>query len=215
MDIVKNFNLLLDEIKNITNEKINLIAVTKNFNLDYIKPLINIGHIHFGENRVQEALTKWGLEKKIKPLIQIHLIGKLQSNKVKDALNIFDYVHSLDSKKLAILLNEEEEKKKIKIKYFIQVNIGLEKQKSGVMLDELEDFINFCRSQTKLNIIGLMCIPPLNGNSSNYFETLRSLAKKNNLAQLSMGMSGDYIEAIKCGSTFLRVGSKIFGERSN
>jgi pyridoxal phosphate enzyme (YggS family) len=215
MDIVKNFNLLLDEIKNITNEKINLIAVTKNFNLDYIKPLINIGHIHFGENRVQEALTKWGLEKKIKPLIQIHLIGKLQSNKVKDALNIFDYIHSLDSKKLAILLNEEEEKKKIKIKYFIQVNIGLEKQKSGVMLDELEDFINFCRSQTKLNIIGLMCIPPLNGNSSNYFETLRSLAKKNNLAQLSMGMSGDYIEAIKCGSTFLRVGSKIFGERSN
>jgi pyridoxal phosphate enzyme (YggS family) len=215
MDIVKNFNLLLDEIKNITNEKINLIAVTKNFNLDYIKPLINIGHIHFGENRVQEAITKWGLEKKIKPQIQIHLIGKLQSNKIKDALNIFDYIHSLDSKKLAILLNEEEEKKKIKIKYFIQVNIGLEKQKSGVMLDELEDFINFCRSQTKLNIIGLMCIPPLNGNSSNYFETLRSLAKKNNLAQLSMGMSGDYIEAIKCGSTFLRVGSKIFGERSN
>lgn len=215
MNIVKNFNLLLDEIKNITNEKINLIAVTKNFNLDYIKPLINIGHIHFGENRVQEAITKWSLEKKLKPQIQIHLIGRLQSNKVKDALNIFDYIHSLDSKKLAILLNEEEEKKKIKIKYFIQVNIGLEKQKSGVMLDELEDFINFCRSQTKLNIIGLMCIPLLNGNSSHYFETLRSLAKKNNLAQLSMGMSGDYIEAIKCGSTFLRVGSKIFGERSN
>lgn len=215
MNIVKNFNLLLDEIKNITNEKINLIAVTKNFNLDYIKPLINIGHIHFGENRVQEAITKWSLEKKLKPQIQIHLIGRLQSNKVKDVLNIFDYIHSLDSKKLAILLNEEEEKKKIKIKYFIQVNIGLEKQKSGVMLDELEDFINFCRSQTKLNIIGLMCIPPLNGNSSHYFETLRSLAKKNNLAQLSMGMSGDYIEAIKCGSTFLRVGSKIFGERSN
>ncbi len=215
MNIVKNFNLLLDEIKNITNEKINLIAVTKNFNLDYIKPLINIGHIHFGENRVQEAITKWSLEKKLKPQIQIHLIGRLQSNKVKDALNIFDYIHSLDSKKLAILLNEEEEKKKIKIKYFIQVNIGLEKQKSGVMLDELEDFINFCRSQTKLNIIGLMCIPPLNGNSSHYFETLRSLAKKNNLEQLSMGMSGDYTEAIKCGSTFLRVGSKIFGERSN
>jgi len=215
MDIVKNFNLLLDEIKNITNEKVNLIAVTKNFNLDYIKPLINIGHIHFGENRVQEALTKWSLEKKIKPKIQIHLIGKLQSNKVKDALNIFDYIHSLDSKKLAILLNEEEEKKKIKIKYFIQVNIGLEKQKSGVMLGELEDLINFCRSQTKLNIIGLMCIPPLNVNSSYYFETLRILAKKNNLAQLSMGMSGDYVEAIKCGSTFLRVGSKIFGERSN
>lgn len=215
MNIVKNFNLLLDEIKNITNKKINLIAVTKNFNLDYIKPLINIGHIHFGENRVQEAITKWSLEKKLKPQIQIHLIGRLQSNKVKDALNIFDYIHSLDSKKLAILLNEEEEKKKIKIKYFIQVNIGFEKQKSGVMMDELEDFINFCRSQTKLNIIGLMCIPPLNGNSSHYFETLRSLAKKNNLAQLSMGMSGDYIEAIKCGSTFLRVGSKIFGERSN
>ena len=215
MNIVKNFNLLLDEIKNITNKKINLIAVTKNFNLDYIKPLINIGHIHFGENRVQETITKWSLEKKLKPQIQIHLIGRLQSNKVKDALNIFDYIHSLDSKKLAILLNEEEEKKKIKIKYFIQVNIGLEKQKSGVMLDELEDFINFCRSQTKLNIIGLMCIPPLNGNSSHYFETLSSLAKKNNLSQLSMGMSGDYIEAIKCGSTFLRVGSKIFGERSN
>lgn len=115
MNIVKNFNLLLDEIKNITNEKINLIAVTKNFNLDYIKPLINIGHIHFGENRVQEAITKWSLEKKLKPQIQIHLIGRLQSNKVKDALNIFDYIHSLDSKKLAILLNEEEEKKKLKL----------------------------------------------------------------------------------------------------
>jgi pyridoxal phosphate enzyme (YggS family) len=215
MDIIKNFNLLLDEIKNISNQKINLVAVTKNFNLDHIKPLINIGHVHFGENRVQEAITKWSLEKKIKPQIQIHLIGKLQSNKVRDALNIFDYIHSLDTKKLAILLNEEENKKKIKIKYFIQVNIGSEKQKSGVMLDELDDFINFCKSQTKLNIIGLMCIPPLSGDSLHYFKILRELAKKNNLAQLSMGMSGDYIQAIKCGSTFLRVGSKIFGERSN
>jgi pyridoxal phosphate enzyme (YggS family) len=215
MDIIKNFNLLLDEIKNISNQKINLVAVTKNFNLDHIKPLINIGHVHFGENRVQEAITKWSLEKKIKPQIQIHLIGKLQSNKVRDALNIFDYIHSLDTKKLAILLNEEENKKKIKIKYFIQVNIGSEKQKSGVMLEELDDFINFCRSQTKLNIIGLMCIPPLSGDSLHYFKILRELAKKNNLAQLSMGMSGDYIQAIKCGSTFLRVGSKIFGERSN
>jgi pyridoxal phosphate enzyme (YggS family) len=215
MDIIKNFNLLLDEIKNISNQKINLVAVTKNFNLDHIKPLINIGHVHFGENRVQEAITKWSLEKKIKPQIQIHLIGKLQSNKVRDALNIFDYIHSLDTKKLAILLNEEENKKKIKIKYFIQVNIGSEKQKSGVMLDELDDLINFCKSQTKLNIIGLMCIPPLSGDSLHYFKILRELAKKNNLAQLSMGMSGDYIQAIKCGSTFLRVGSKIFGERSN
>jgi pyridoxal phosphate enzyme (YggS family) len=215
MDIIKNFNLLLDEIKNISNQKINLVAVTKNFNLDHIKPLINIGHVHFGENRVQEAITKWSLEKKIKPQIQIHLIGKLQSNKVRDALNIFDYIHSLDTKKLATLLNEEENKKKIKIKYFIQVNIGSEKQKSGVMLDELDDFINFCRSQTKLNIIGLMCIPPLNGDPLHYFKILRELAKKNNLAQLSMGMSGDYIQAINCGSTFLRVGSKIFGERSN
>jgi pyridoxal phosphate enzyme (YggS family) len=215
MDIIKNFNLLLDEIKNISNQKINLVAVTKNFNLDHIKPLINIGHVHFGENRVQEAITKWSLEKKIKPQIQIHLIGKLQSNKVRDALNIFDYIHSLDTKKLAMLLNEEENKKKIKIKYFIQVNIGSEKQKSGVMLDELDDLINFCKSQTKLNIIGLMCIPPLSGDSLHYFKILRELAKKNNLAQLSMGMSGDYIQAIKCGSTFLRVGSKIFGERSN
>jgi hypothetical protein len=215
MDILKNFNHLLDEIKNITNKKINLIAVTKNFNLDYVKPLINIGHIHYGENKVQEAIKKWSIEKKANPQIQIHLIGKLQSNKIKDALKIFNYIHSLDSKKLAILLNEEEEKNKIRIKYFLQVNIGLEKQKSGVMLSDLDDFINFCRSKTKLNIIGLMCIPPLNANPSYYFEMLNRLATKYNLPELSMGMSSDYIEAIKFGSTFLRVGSKIFGERTN
>jgi pyridoxal phosphate enzyme (YggS family) len=147
--------------------------------------------------------------------LKIHLIGKLQSNKIKDALKIFSYIHSLDSKKLAILLDKEQNKKLINIKYFVQVNLGNENQKSGIMLDDLDDFINFCRLNTNLDIIGLMCIPPINESSDFYFRKLSEAAKKNNLYELSMGMSNDYISAIKNGSTFLRIGSSIFGERSN
>jgi pyridoxal phosphate enzyme (YggS family) len=147
--------------------------------------------------------------------LKIHLIGKLQSNKIKDALKIFSYIHSLDSKKLAILLDKEQNKKLINIKYFVQVNLGNENQKSGIMLDDLDDFINFCRLNTNLDIIGLMCIPPINESSDFYFRKLSEAAKKNNLYELSMGMSNDYISGINNGSTFLRIGSAIFGERAN
>ena len=160
-------------------------------------------------------MLKWSNEIKKNLNLKIHLLGKLQSNKIKDALKIFSYIHSLDSKKLAILLDEEQNKRLINIKYFIQVNIGNENQKSGIMINDLDDFINFCRSKTKLNIVGLMCIPPIKESPDFYFKKLSEMAKKNNLDELSMGMSNDYISGIKNGSTFVRIGSAIFGERSN
>jgi pyridoxal phosphate enzyme (YggS family) len=215
MDIIKNFTKILNEIKKYTNSSPKIIAVSKTFDLNHIKPLINFGHLHYGENRVNEAVLKWADEIKKNSNLKIHLIGKLQSNKIKDALKIFSYIHSLDSKKLALLLDEEQKKKLINIKYFIQVNIGNENQKSGVMLNELDDFINFCKSKTKLNVIGLMCIPPLKESPDYYFKKLKEIAEKNNLYELSMGMSNDYISGINNGSTFLRIGSAIFGERSN
>ena len=215
MDIIKNFTKVLNEIKKHTHLNPQVIAVSKTFDLNYIKPLIEFGHLHYGENRVNEAVLKWSDEKKKNVNLKIHLVGKLQSNKINEALKIFSYIHSLDSKKLAILLDEQQNKKLIYIKYFIQVNIGNEKQKSGVMLNDLDDFINFCRLKTKLNIIGLMCIPPIKDSPDFYFKKLSELAKKNNFHELSMGMSNDYISGIKNGSTFLRIGSAIFGERSN
>jgi len=160
-------------------------------------------------------VLKWSNEIKKNLNLKIHLLGKLQSNKIKDALKIFSYIHSLDSKKLAILLDEEQNKRLINIKYFIQVNIGNENQKSGIMINDLDDFINFCRSKTKLNIVGLMCIPPIKESPDFYFKKLSEMAKKNNLDELSMGMSNDYISGIKNGSTFVRIGSALFGERSN
>ena len=214
MDIVKSYFNVLNEIKNISNKKdIKLIVVTKSFSLDYIRPIINLGHIHFGENRVNEAMIKWFDEKKLNSKIKIHLIGKLQSNKVRDALKIFSYVHSLDSKKLALLLDKEQKIKNIFIKYFVQVNIGNEKQKSGIPVDEVNSFIEFCKNNTQLNIIGLMCIPPINKSPVYYFKILSQLAKNNHLNELSMGMSSDYKEAVQSGSTYLRLGSIIFGSR--
>jgi hypothetical protein len=215
MDIIKNFTKVLNEIKKYTNTTPQIIAVSKTFDLNHIKPLINFGHFHYGENRVNEAVLKWSNEIKKNSNLKIHLLGKLQSNKIEDALKIFSYIHSLDSKKLALLLDEEQNKRLINIKYFIQVNIGNEVQKSGVTLNELDDFINFCRLKTKLNVIGLMCIPPLKESPDFYFKKLKEVAKKNNLYELSMGMSNDYISGINNGSTFLRIGSAIFGERSN
>jgi pyridoxal phosphate enzyme (YggS family) len=215
MDIIKNFTKVLNEIKKYTNTTPQIIAVSKTFDLNHIKPLINFGHFHYGENRVNEAVLKWSNEIKKNSNLKIHLLGKLQSNKIEDALKIFSYIHSLDSKKLALLLDEEQNKRLINIKYFIQVNIGNEVQKSGVTLNELDDFINFCRLKTKLNVIGLMCIPPLKESPDFYFKKLEEAAKKNNLYELSMGMSNDYISGINNGSTFLRIGSAIFGERSN
>ena len=215
MDIIKNFTKVLNEIKKYTNTTPQIIAVSKTFDLNHIKPLINFGHFHYGENRVNEAVLKWSNEIKKNSNLKIHLLGKLQSNKIKGALKIFSYIHSLDSKKLALLLDEEQNKRLINIKYFIQVNIGNEVQKSGVTLNELDDFINFCRLKTKLNVIGLMCIPPFKELPDFYFKKLKEAAKKNNLYELSMGMSNDYISGINNGSTFLRIGSAIFGERSN
>ena len=215
MDIIKNFTKILNEIKKCTNTNVKIIAVSKTYDLNYIKPLINFGHLHYGENRVNEAVLKWSDEIKKNSNLKIHLIGKLQSKKIKGALKVFSYIHSLDSKKLAILLDEEQNKQKINIKYFIQVNIGNESQKAGVTINDLDDFIIFCKLKTKLNIIGLMCIPPIKDSPEIHFKRLSELAKKNNLSELSMGMSNDYISGIKNGSTFVRIGSAIFGERFN
>jgi len=215
MDIIKNFTNVLNEIKKCTDTNPKIIAISKTYDLNYIKPLINFGHFHHGENRVNEAALKWSEEIKKNSNLKIHLVGKLQSNKIKEALKIFSYIHSLDSKKLAILLDEEQNKQKISIKYFIQVNIGNENQKAGVMLDDLDDFIVFCKLKTKLNIIGLMCIPPIKDSPDIHFKRLSELAKKNNFSELSMGMSNDYISGIKNGSTFVRIGSAIFGQRFN
>jgi len=215
MDIIKNFTNVLNEIKKCTDTNPKIIAISKTYDLNYIKPLINFRHLHYGENRVNEAALKWSDEIKKNSNLKIHLVGKLQSNKIKEALKIFSYIHSLDSKKLAILLDEEQNKQKISIKYFIQVNIGNENQKAGVMLDDLDDFIVFCKLKTKLNIIGLMCIPPIKDSPDIHFKRLSELAKKNNFSELSMGMSNDYISGIKNGSTFVRIGSAIFGERFN
>jgi pyridoxal phosphate enzyme (YggS family) len=213
MNIIKNLNIILNEIKKNPNLRIQIIAVSKTFDLNYIKPLIDFGHLHYGENRVSEAILKWSSEVKKNPNLKIHLIGKLQSNKIKEALKLFSFVHSLDSKKLAILVDEEQKKNSIDIKYFIQINIGNEKQKSGILLDDLDDFVNFCKLKTKLNIIGFMCIPPINSPPDFYFKKLKNLADKYNYTELSMGMSNDYIIAIKNSATFLRIGSGIFGQR--
>jgi pyridoxal phosphate enzyme (YggS family) len=215
MEIIKNFTNILNEIKKTSNPKCEVIAVSKTFDINYIKPLIDYGHLHFGENRVNEAFLKWSSEIKKNLNLKIHLIGKLQSNKIKEALKVFSYIHSLDSKKLATLLDEEQKKTSINIKYFIQVNIGDEKQKSGIAINDLEDFINFCKLKTKLNIIGLMCIPPINSPSHFFFKKLKELAEKNNFNELSMGMSNDYVNAVENGATFIRIGSGIFGTRAN
>ena len=189
-----------------------VIAVSKTFKIDKILPLIEYGHIDYGENKVQEAIEKWSDIKAQRQDIQLHLIGKLQSNKAKFAVKIFDYIHSLDSKKLAKKIADEEVKQNKKTKLFIQVNIGNEDQKSGIPIKELEDFYKFCK-QLNLNIVGLMCIPPHEEDSRSYFKEMSELKKKLNLNELSMGMSSDYIHAIEYSSTYLRIGSSIFGKR--
>ena len=186
--------------------------MTKNQNFDKIKELISIGHCDFAENKVQDANEKWSEVLKLNKNIQLHLIGKLQSNKVKDAFQIFHYIHTLDNEKLAQIFSKLESSSSKKIKYFIQVNIGNEPQKNGISLDKLNQFIKYCINDLKLNVIGLMCIPPLETDPSKYFIKLAGLAKANNLNELSMGMSNDYEYAIKNGATFVRLGSKIFSE---
>ena len=189
-----------------------IIAVSKTFKIDHILPLIEHGHLDYGENKVQEANEKWTDIKKQNQKIKLHLIGKLQTNKVKLALNIFDYIHSLDSEKLAKKIAEEQQKQNVKPKIFIQINLGEEEQKSGISKENLLDFYNFSKN-LGLNIIGTMCIPPFKKDSSKFFEEMRELNNLINLEELSMGMSSDYMNAIKFNSTYLRIGSNIFGQR--
>jgi len=191
-----------------------IIAITKTFPISVISPLLESGHIHYGENKIQEAENKWeGIKEKYQN-VALHMVGKLQSNKAKKAIQLFDYIHSLDNLKLAKLLSRFENELNKKVKIFIQVNIAEENQKTGISLNELENFYNFCKKDLNLNIIGLMCIPPVDSYSIEYFKTLKQYSLKLNLNDLSMGMSNDYEQAILCGSTYLRLGTVIFGQRS-
>ena len=198
----------------INNSNINIIAVSKSFQYDHIKPLVDYGHKHFGENKVQEAIIKWAKIKDYIPEINLHMIGGLQSNKAKDAVRLFDYIHSLDNSKLANLLSKFERALNLKRKYFIQINIGHEKQKNGIKIEDLNQFYDYCTKILQLNIIGLMAIPPVGDNNSKYFKLLMELNQSLNLTELSMGMSLDFREALEYKATFLRIGSAIFGKRS-
>ena len=211
---IQKFKIIKNQI-NILDSKVTLIAVSKGKDIDEIMPIINEGHKDFGENRVQETLLKWSNVLTINNNINLHLLGKLQSNKVEQAFKLFNYVHSLDNEKLAKIFAKLEKSSPRKIKYFIQVNIGNETQKNGIDIELVPEFTKFCQNDLKLNILGLMCIPPINDSSVFYFKKLKELALENNLQELSMGMSNDYIHAIECGSTFVRIGSDIFGQRSN
>ena len=195
-------------------QNVNVIAVSKAFTIEHISPLLDNGHLHFGENKVQEAIAKWSEIKKNNENLKLHMIGKLQSNKAKDAVKLFDYIHSLDSQKLADALAKHQNSLKKNLNYFIQVNIGNEIQKSGIPVGELDSFYNYCKNEINLNILGLMVIPPNDNNPEKYFKSLNELNRSLALQDLSMGMSADYLKAIKHGATFIRVGSSIFGERS-
>ena len=212
---IKNLIYIEDLIKSNANhdELAKIIAVSKTFAIEKVLPLIEHGHLHYGENKVQEALEKWTDIKNENQNIQLHLIGRLQTNKVKFALKIFDYIHSLDSEKLANKIADEQQKHKNKPKIFIQVNMGNEDQKSGVDKKNLNNFYKFCKN-LNLDIIGTMCIPPNDGNTKKYFSEMSGINKELNLKELSMGMSGDYLEAIRYNATYVRVGSKIFGSRT-
>jgi pyridoxal phosphate enzyme (YggS family) len=216
MNILKQYETINQVIKNYSsNNLVNFIVVSKGRSFDEIQKIINSGHLHFGENRVQESIDKWERILKINTSIKLHLIGKLQTNKVKEVIKLFSYVHSLDNDKLALKISVEENNYKKKLFHFIQVNLGEETQKSGISKQDLSNFIKYCKNDLKLNIIGLMCLPPINEDSERYFKELRQLAIDNNLKELSMGMSNDYISAIKNGSTFIRIGSAIFEEKFN
>ena len=209
LNYIYNYRTIKEEIINIKNDT-TLLVVTKNQNFDKIKELISIGHFDFAENKVQEANEKWSEILKSNKNIQLHLIGKLQSNKAKDAFSLFNFIHTLDNEKLANKFHEIEKNSQKKIKFFIQVNIGDEDQKNGIKIDLLKDFVNLCKYDLKLDVVGLMCIPPKDLDPESFFNKMKSLSIENNLKELSMGMSSDYKQAIKCGSTFIRIGSSIF-----
>ena len=211
--IIERFDKIKFNINRLKPLKpVNIIAVSKTFSLSHIQPLIDVGHNHFGENKVQEAMSKWNVIKN-NFKFNLHMIGKLQSNKAKDAIKIFDYIHSLDNQKLADVLAKREIDLNKNLKYFIQVNIGNELQKSGIPVGELDAFYNYCTLEKNLNVIGLMVIPPNNKNSKKYFQSLNELNTSLALSELSMGMSSDYMDAISSGATYVRIGSSIFGSR--
>jgi len=209
MNYLEKFKDIKEEIYSI-KKNANLIVVTKNQIFEKILDIINLGHLDFGENRIQEAQNKWSSYLQSNNNIKLHLIGKLQSNKVKEAFNLFTFIHTLDNEKLANKFSELEKQSDKKIKYFIQVNIGGEQQKNGIAIDSLKDFVNLCRNDMKLNIIGLMCIPPVQLDPNPFFKKMYDLNIKNNLQELSMGMSSDYKEALANGSSFTRIGSAVF-----
>ncbi len=209
MNCLDNFKAIKEEVCKLQS-KTNIIVVTKNRSFDSILPIIKNGHLHFGENKVQEAKEKWVNFLNLNKDIKLHLIGKLQSNKSKEAFALFDFIHTLDSEKLAKKFSELESNSERKIKYFVQINIGNEVQKNGIESSLANDFINFCKTDLKLNIIGLMCIPPVNLDPRPFFKKMQQLIIVNDLKELSMGMSSDYKEALDCGSTYLRIGSAIF-----
>jgi len=213
--IIERFEKIKSNIKSLNpSNPVEIIAVSKTFTIEQIYPLIDYGHYHFGENKVQEAVTKWTSLKMEKKNIKLHMIGKLQSNKAKDAVKLFDYIHSLDNQKLADTLAKQQKNFNKSLKYFIQVNIGNELQKSGIPVRELDSFYNYCINEINLNVIGLMVIPPNDNNSEKYFKSLNVLNKSLALENLSMGMSSDYDLAIKNGASHVRIGSSIFGSRS-
>ena len=218
--VVNNLISIQNELKikikklNLENYNPNVIAVSKTFSIKDILPLINHGHIHFGENKVQEAVEKWTDIKNDFKNIKLHMIGKLQTNKVKYAIPLFDYIHSVDNLKLAEKISKEQVKKNKIMKLFIQINIGNEKQKSGILVEDLDTFYNKCTKDLGLNILGLMCLPPNDSKVSTYFSKMQQLVKNLKLKEISMGMSSDYLDAIDFQTTYLRIGSKIFGERN-
>ena len=218
--VVNNLISIQNELKikikklNLENYNPNIIAVSKTFSIKDILPLINHGHIHFGENKIQEAVEKWTDIKNDFKNIKLHMIGKLQTNKVKYAIPLFDYIHSVDNLKLAEKISKEQVKKNKIMKLFIQINIGNEKQKSGILVEDLDTFYNKCTKDLGLNILGLMCLPPNDSKVSTYFSKMQQLVKNLKLKEISMGMSSDYLDAIDFQTTYLRIGSKIFGERS-
>ena len=214
-NIVESFKKIQFNISKINTDKlVNIIAVSKTFSIEHIKPLIDYGHLHFGENKVQEASSKWTVIKKDNENVKLHMVGKLQSNKAKDAIKLFDYIHSLDNQKLADNLSKHQMNLGKQLKYFIQVNIGNEIQKSGVPINEIDSFYNYCINNAKLDVIGLMIIPPNDQQTKKYFQSINELNQSLALKELSMGMSADYLDAIQNGATFVRIGSSIFGSRS-
>ena len=215
-EAINKLKVIQDNIKNLNHNSIkpNIICVSKTFPISKLKPLIDFGHLHFGENKVQEAEEKWTEIKRIKKDLKIHMVGKLQTNKVKKAVNLFDFVHSLDSPKLADVLKKTETEFNKKISYFIQINIGNETQKSGIPTKDAKDFLKYCSEEKQMNILGLMVIPPNDEHTDKYFEEVSNLNSELGLKDLSMGMSSDYQKAIKFKSTFLRIGSGILGPRN-